>query len=422
MSSHKKIIAGTIGNILEWYDFLIYGFFAAVIARQFFPASDEYSSLLISLATFGVGFFTRPIGGLVIGFYADKYGRKKALQLIIWLMFIAVTLFVVTPSYHQIGMTAPILIVIARLIQGFATGGEYASSTSYLVEGSDDNKKTFYGSWQLFGQCLAVVLASIISMIIFNVFTESLDSWGWRIAFAIGLIICPVGLWIRNNLSESDEFVQQQTQEKPPGAKMGLDVRKIILGSCLVVSGTVGFYVLLINMPSFASKQLGMPITDVLTLQIGIVSLMALIIPLFGILADKVGRKRVFLISTLGYFVMVLPLFTWVIHSPEISHMLVMQLALGICLAAQFATMPTMLTLLFPVENRVTSLSISYNLATMTFGGFSPFIVAWLSHNWGSPAPAYYMFAVSAISLAAAIRFPRDETKAQPIIAHEWTH
>ncbi|MFP1927840.1 MFS transporter [Lonsdalea quercina] len=422
MSSHKKIIAGTIGNILEWYDFLIYGFFAAVIARQFFPANDEYSSLLISLATFGVGFFTRPIGGLVIGFYADKYGRKKALQLIIWLMFIAVTLFVVTPSYHQIGMTAPILIVIARLIQGFATGGEYASSTSYLVEGSDDNKKTFYGSWQLFGQCLAVVLASIISMIIFNVFTESLDSWAWRIAFAIGLIICPVGLWIRNNLSESDEFVQQQTQEKPPGAKMGLDVRKIILGFCLVVSGTVGFYVLLINMPSFASKQLGMPITDVLTLQIGIVSLMALIIPLFGILADKVGRKRVFLISTLGYFVMVLPLFTWVIHSPEISHMLVMQLALGICLAAQFATMPTMLTLLFPVENRVTSLSISYNLATMTFGGFSPFIVAWLSHNWGSPAPAYYMFAVSAISLAAAIRFPRDETKAQPVIAREWTH
>lgn len=422
MSSHKKIIAGTIGNILEWYDFLIYGFFAAVIARQFFPANDEYSSLLISLATFGVGFFTRPIGGLVIGFYADKYGRKKALQLIIWLMFIAVAIFVVTPSYHQIGITAPILIVIARLIQGFATGGEYASSTSYLVEGSDDNKKTFYGSWQLFGQCLAVVLASIISMIIFKVFKESLDSWGWRIAFAIGLIICPVGLWIRNNLSESDEFIQQQSEDTLPGDKKRLDVRKIILGFCLVVSGTVGFYVLLINMPSFASKQLGMPITSVLTIQIGIVSLMAIIIPLFGILADKIGRKRVFLVATIGYFVMVLPLFTWVIHSPQISHMLVMQLVLGICLAAQFATMPTMLTLLFPVENRVTSLSISYNLATMTFGGFSPFIVAWLSHSWGAPAPAYYMFAVSAISLGAAICFPRDEKKAQPVVASEWTH
>lgn len=419
MSSHKKIIAGTIGNILEWYDFLIYGFFAAIIARHFFPANDEYSSLLISLATFGVGFFTRPIGGLIIGVYADKYGRKKALQLIIWLMFIAVAIFVVTPSYQQIGITAPILIVIARLIQGFATGGEYASSTSYLVEGSDDSKKTFYGSWQLFGQCLAVVLASVISMLIFNVFNDSLESWGWRIAFAVGLVICPVGLWIRSNLSESDEFISQQTEKKLPGNKTGLDFRKIILGFSLVVSGTVGFYVLLINMPGFASKQLAMPITSVLTIQICIVSLMAIIIPLFGMLADKIGRKLVFLIATIGYFVLVLPLFTWVIHFPTISHMFVMQLVLGLCLAAQFATMPTMLTLLFPVENRVTSLSISYNLATMTFGGFSPFIVAWLSHGWGAPAPAYYMFAVSAISLAAAICFPRDAKKTLSLMAKQ---
>lgn len=411
MSSHKKIIAGTIGNILEWYDFLIYGFFATVIAKQFFPADDEYSSLLISLATFGVGFFTRPIGGVVIGLYADKYGRKKALQLIIWLMFIAVAIFVVTPSYQQIGILAPLLIVVARLIQGFATGGEYASSTSYLVEGSDDKRKTFYGSWQLFGQCLAVVLASVISMIIFKLFNNSLESWGWRIAFAVGLVICPVGLWIRSNLSESDEFINQKSIEKQSGRKKRLDFRRIILGFCIVVSGTVGFYVLLINMPGFASKQLGMPITSVLTIQIGIVSLMAAIIPLFGMLADKIGRKLVFLISTIGYFVLVLPLFTWVINAPEISHMLVMQLVLGLCLAAQFATMPTILTLLFPVENRVTSLSISYNLATMTFGGFSPFIVVWLSHNWGTVAPAYYIFAVSAISLVAAFFVPRDVIK-----------
>lgn len=409
MASRKKIIAGTIGNILEWYDFLIYGFFSAVIAREFFPAANEYSSLMISLATFGVGFFTRPIGGILIGMYADKYGRKQALQLIIWVMFAAVFIFVVTPSYHQIGIAAPVLLIIARLLQGFATGGEYASSTSYLVEGSDESKKTYYGSWQLFGQCLAVILASLISGLIFKLPEGSVDSWGWRVAFAVGLIICPVGIWIRNNLAESEEFDSVKKADSRRAVKRNYDVKNIIKGFGLVVSGTVSFYVLMINMPGFASKQLGMPIGTVLNIQIAVVAIMAVLIPLLGMLGDKIGRKRVFIASTVAYFVLVMPLFKWVVGSADTGNLLVMQLVLGICLAGQFATMPTMLTLLFPVESRVTSLSISYNLATMTFGGFSPFIVTWLSHEWGVIAPGYYMFGVSAISLAAALFFPKDQ-------------
>ena len=408
MAGRKKIIAGTIGNILEWYDFLIYGFFSAVIAREFFPAANEYSSLMISLATFGVGFFTRPVGGILIGMYADKYGRKQALQLIIWVMFAAVFIFVVTPSYHQIGIAAPILLIIARLLQGFATGGEYASSTSYLVEGSDESKKTYYGSWQLFGQCLAVILASLISGLIFKLPESSVDSWGWRVAFAVGLIICPVGIWIRNNLVESEEFDSVKKADIRRAVKRNYDVKNIIKGFGLVVSGTVSFYVLMINMPGFASKQLGMPIGTVLNIQIAVVAIMAVLIPLLCILGDKIGRKRVFIASTVAYFVLVMPLCKWVVGSSDTGNLLVMQGVLGICLAGQFATMPTMLTLLFPVESRVTSLSISYNLATMTFGGFSPFIVTWLSHEWGVIAPGYYMFGVSAISLAAAIFFPKD--------------
>jgi len=415
MKMYKKIVAGTIGNILEWYDFLIYGFFSAVIAREFFPAGNEYTSLMISLATFGVGFFTRPLGGVLIGMYADKYGRKRALQLIIWIMFIAVFIFVVTPSYHQIGLAASGLLIIARLMQGFATGGEYASSTAYLVEGADEHKQTYFGSWQLFGQCFAVILASFISSLIFKLPSASVDSWGWRIAFAVGLIICPVGIWIRNNLSESEEFTAEVQSSVTKKHREAFDMGRIIKGFGLIISGTVSFYVLLINMPAFASKQLGMPVETVLHVQLGVVIVMAILIPLLGKLGDRVGRKRLFIVSTFAYFVLVMPLFKWLVVAPQTDHLLVMQLLLGLCLAGQFATMPTMLTLLFPVRNRATSLSISYNLATMTFGGFSPLIVTWLSHQWGVIAPGYYMFIVAALSLVAGIMFPRDN-KATRII------
>ena len=207
---------------------------------------------------------------------------------------------------------------------------------------------------------------------------------------------------------ESEEFDSVKKADIRRAVKRNYDVKNIIKGFGLVVSGTVSFYVLMINMPGFASKQLGMPIGTVLNIQIAVVAIMAVLIPLLGILGDKIGRKRVFIASTVAYFVLVMPLFKWVVGSSDTGNLLVMQGVLGICLAGQFATMPTMLTLLFPVESRVTSLSISYNLATMTFGGFSPFIVTWLSHEWGVIAPGYYMFGVSAISLAAAIFFPKD--------------
>lgn len=422
MAHYKKIIAGTIGNILEWYDFLIYGFFAAAIAREFFPAENEYTSLLISLATFGVGFFTRPLGGILIGMYADKYGRRKALQLIIWIMFAAVFIFVVTPSYHQIGIAASVLLIIARLMQGFATGGEYASSTAYLVEGAEEGKKTYYGSWQLFGQCFAVILASLISGLIFKLPQVSVDSWGWRAAFAVGLIICPVGIWIRNNLSESEEFTSVRKAAESRPATRNYDIANIIKGFGLIVSGTVSFYVLLINMPGFASKQLNLPIGTVLNIQIAVVVLMAVLIPFLGMVGDKVGRKRLFTVSTLAYFVLVMPLFKWLVNAPDTGNLFVMQLILGVCLAGQFATMPTMLTLLFPVKNRATSLSISYNLATMTFGGFSPFIVTWMSHTWGVIAPGYYMFGVAAISLVAGLCFPRDKKAVSMLVSGQPDH
>jgi MFS transporter, MHS family, proline/betaine transporter len=198
---HKRqILAAVIGNALEWYDFVVYGFLTVIISRLFFPSDSEYASLLMAMATFGVGFFMRPVGGILIGLYADRRGRKAALQLIILLMTISIAMIAFAPTYAAIGAAAPILIVLARLLQGMATGGEFASATSFLVESAPPDRRGFYGSLQMVGQSVAALAGATAGMLITQGLTpEQIDSWGWRLPFLFGLLIGPVGLWIRRH-------------------------------------------------------------------------------------------------------------------------------------------------------------------------------------------------------------------------------
>ena len=197
-----QVAAAGVGNALEWYDFIIFGFLTVVIARLFFPADSQYASLLLTTATFGVGFFMRPVGGILLGLYADYKGRKSALLLIIVLMTVAIAMIGFAPTYAAIGVAAPLIIVLARLLQGLATGGEFASATSFLIESAPANRR---GS----GQGLSVLIGALLGALITRTLTpEALDSWGWRIPFLLGLIIGPVGLFIRRHLQETEAFLE----------------------------------------------------------------------------------------------------------------------------------------------------------------------------------------------------------------------
>ena len=204
-----QIAAAVIGNALEWYDFLVFGFFTVIIARLFFPSDSQYASLLLTTATFGVGFFMRPVGGILLGIYADRQGRKAALLLVIALMTVAIAMIAFAPTYAAIGVGAPLIIVLARLLQGFSAGGEFATATAFLTEIAPAQRRGFYGSWQMVGQGLAVLTGAILGTVLTRSLTPAaLDGWGWRIPFLFGLIIGPLGLYIRRHLDETSAFLQ----------------------------------------------------------------------------------------------------------------------------------------------------------------------------------------------------------------------
>ncbi|MCI1015990.1 MFS transporter [Herbaspirillum sp. C7C2] len=417
LSKQRQVIAAIVGNALEWYDFIVYGFFSAIIARLFFPADNEYTSLLVALATFGIGFFMRPVGGVLLGLYADRKGRKAAMQVIIVLMTLAIAIIAFTPTYATIGIAAPIMIVIARMLQGFATGGEYSSSTAFLVESAPAHKRGLYGSWQLVGQCLAVFCgAGMGALVTRNLSPEALDSWGWRLPFVIGLLIGPVGLWIRRHMHETDDFLEGANKPNAEPIKL-LDVvktnmRGVLVSMGQVINGTVAFYVVLVNMPTFANKQLGLPLDQAFMVQMIAVALLTVIIPFAGALSDRIGRRTVLLYSALAFLLIVYPLFVWVSAAPSLTRLLVMQVLLCIMIGANFGPMPTALSEQFPTRVRSTGLAVAYNLAAMLFGGFAPFIVTWLTKVSGSPvAPAWYVLFAACIGVAAAWAM-RDQSPA----------
>jgi len=409
VSKTKQVTAAIIGNALEWYDFIIYGYMAKLFSQAFFVSDNPYNSLLVGLATFGVGFFMRPVGGIILGIYADKKGRKAALQLIIILTTLAIGLITFAPTYQTIGFAAPVIIIIARLLQGFATGGEFASATAFLMETAPYNRRGLFGSFQFFGQFLALVLGSVVGALVTGIFTaEQVSAWGWRIPFAVGLLIAPVGFWIRSHMSETDEFVNKTEQHVPAKQIIPQVVKKYPRG-ILVAAGCCAYstactYVLLINLPSYASTILQLPMDKIFIVQIVSAGLMLFVIPFAAFLSDLYGRKIIVLFGTLGTLFAIYPLYYWINLEPTIAKLFVMQITLAGFVGITQAPLPTIFAEQFPTHIRATALSISYNFAIMIFGGFSPFIVTYLIKTSGSPmAPTWYVLGTSVLGLLAVI-------------------
>jgi MHS family proline/betaine transporter-like MFS transporter len=410
-----QIAAAVIGNALEWYDFIVFGFLTVVISRLFFPADTQYASLLLTTATFGVGFFMRPVGGILLGIYADRKGRKAALSLIIGLMTTAIAMIAFAPTYAAIGIAAPLTMILARLLQGFATGGEFASATSFLIESAPADQRGFYGSWQMVGQGVALLLGALVSAAVTrNISPEALDTWGWRIPFLFGLIIGPVGVYIRGHLDETEAFIESgavPTDKRSLGSILAAHLGEGMVCLGIAAAGTIQFYVMLLYMPTFATTQLGLPLGEAFTAQSIGLGCLIIAVPLSGAISDLIGRKPIMMGAYVFYLSLAYPLFAWAHQSPSIGRLLLMQVVLCSLHGAFLGPFSTALAEQFPARIRSTALGITYNVAVMTFGGFAQFFVTWLIQATGSPiAPVFYVMFGAAMGLLAT-GFMVDRTR-----------
>jgi MHS family proline/betaine transporter-like MFS transporter len=399
----RAVAAASLGNALEWFDFVIYGYFAATIARLFFPSRTDLESLLIALATFGITFFVRPLGAILIGAFADRHGRKKAFMLTIALMMFGTAIIAVLPTYAVIGPLAPLAIVVARLIQGISAGGGFGSATAFLAE-QDPQRRGFFASWQFASQGLTTVIAAACGAVLTGVLTtEQIDAWGWRIPFIFGLLIGPVAYYLGRHADETAEFKSLHVSAKPfLDALAGAKIRMLVaLGAvilCTILTYTTLF------MPGFAVRQLGLPqagsfLATVLTGAIQIV-----LVPIFGAASDRHGRLPLMIASGSVVLVVSYPMFAWLATVPTLQTLLVVQAIMGVLGAAYMGPLAALMSDIFPTRMRTTGLAVSYSFCVAIFGGFAPFINAWLISVTGSNvAPSYYLMFAAAISLTALV-------------------
>lgn len=399
----KAVISSSIGNALEWYDVLIYGTMAVIIAKLFFPTENQTVSLLITFATFGVSFFMRPLGAIVIGIYSDRVGRKAALTLSIFLMMLGTLMIAVMPTYSQIGIWASLGIVLARLIQGFSAGGEFGSSTTFLVEHAP-HRRGFFSSWQVASQGLSIACAAVAGAMIYAFLTEEqLYSWGWRLPFIFGLLIGPVGYYIRRSLDESPEFAEVKPSKNPLKDLITHQKMALLIATGCVVMATVSVY-LVVYMPTYAVRQLGMSSTSSFVATILSGGIMMVLSPLIGHYSDKYGRIPFMFVSSLLFVVLTYPLFAWLSVGAGFAKLLVIQAVVGLLMTVYFASMPALISEVFPVKVRGTGMSLSYNIAVMIFGGFAGVTITWLIDVTGNNlAVTFYVIAGALVSVIATI-------------------
>jgi MHS family proline/betaine transporter-like MFS transporter len=402
---HRIILAASIGNALEWFDLVVYGFFAVTIAKLFFPASTESISLMLTLGTFGISYLIRPLGGFVLGSFADRAGRKASMLLSIGLMMIGTLMIAIMPGYATIGLWAPFGILLSRLLQGFSAGGEFGCSTAFLVEHAPE-RRGFMGSWQFASQGLATLLASGFGALLTSQLSGAqLEAWGWRIPFLFGLAIGPVGFYIRKYVDEAAEFdTQRKTQTQthtPVRDLLATQKARVLLAVGALVISTAANYMIL-YMPTYAIKQLHLPAVTgfAATLATGLV--LTVLTPVIGHWSDSAGRVRIMAAAALLMLATVYPTFLYMNRHASFATMLVAMIWIGALKAAYFGALPALMSEIFPTRTRATGLAVSYNIGVTVFGGFAPFIITWLIAASGNKlAPGFYLMFCAVLSLIA---------------------
>ena len=414
MLKRRHIAAATIGNALEFYDFLTYGFFSIQIGHAFFPTQSAYGSLMLSLATFGAGFVTRPIGAMVIGAYADRVGRRPAMMLCFVMIGCSIVAMALIPPYAVIGLAAPALAVVARMVQGFSLGGEIGSNTAYLLEAAPLNRRGLAVSWQAASQNMALIAGSIVGIVLTTVLpADMLDAYGWRIAFMLGAVAVPFGLWLRSNLPETLEAAEPAAIAAPAPRPSRMDQarmhwRIIVLGLAVLAAGTIGSYIFS-YIVTYAQATLHMPA------RAGFVAAMcgyAVSVPsalLGGWLSDRHGRRPVNVMGNLAFLVLIYPAFAWIAATRTelalVAGVTVLSAAANFGQGSFYAALAESL----PASIRCSGFGTVYSVSIAAFGGTTQLVVTWLIHATGSAmAPAWYLVGATAVGQVAYMLMPES--------------
>lgn len=405
--STKAVVAASVGNFVEWFEFTAYGFFASSIAATFFP-TDGVSSLLATFATFAVSFVVRPLGALVFGHLGDRLGRRGTLSAAVLGMSVATFAIGLLPGYHTAGLLGPVLLVIARIVQGFSAGGEFGGATAFLVEYAPPGRRMFAGSWQFATQCLAGFAGAASGAVLSAVLTpQDLADWGWRLPFLAMLPLGLIGLYLRLRLAETPEFHAADHDEKAPLLEALRYWRTVLTVIGMIVAGTTMTYMVEGFLPAFLVRDLRVPPAQMYTGMLVGLGTQGVLTPLWGLLADRVGRCRPFLIaSPLALVVLAVPAYELLLERTLPSTLLAYVLTAAAA-SPNTGVLATAMADAFPARVRYSGLSLAYSVSVSIFGGFTPLLLTGLIDATGSRlAPGWYLTAAAAVTLVAALVFP----------------
>jgi MHS family alpha-ketoglutarate permease-like MFS transporter len=413
----KAIIAGSIGNAVEFVDWAVYATFASVFAHHFFPPGNDAAALLSTLAIFAAGFVMRPVGAAVMGAYADRHGRKKGLVFTIGLMAVATFIIGIAPTYELVGIVAPIILVTARLVQGFAAGGEFGSASAFLVESAAPKRRAFGGSWQQVSVGIGLLAASGMGAILTNTLSpEALDSWGWRVAFIVAALLGLVGLWLRRSVDETDSFQRADSGEASAGKKRNALVRMVrdhpkeslrVFG--INIGGVILYNVWVVFLPTYAAISTGIPLSQALIANVIGMVVFVVLLPFAAIVSDRVGRKPTMAIFAGGFLVFSWPAFQ--LLQGGFWMLLLVQVVGLILLLGYSSNVAAVMAEQFPPEVRATGIGLPYALSVAIFGGTAPYLITWMTTNDLGGWIWVYCSIGAVIALAVYLTMPETKGK-----------
>lgn len=400
----KKVIMATgLGNAVEWFDFSVYGFLAVTIGQHFFSSASSSVQLIASLVTFSVPFFFRPLGGAIFGVMGDKYGRKNILSFTIVMMSFSTFLIGIIPGYEAIGIWAPVLLLLTKVIQGLSIGGEYSGAVVFVSEYSPDKKRGFMASWLDFGSIAGFLLgAVVVSFVSLSLGDEAMQAWGWRVPFLVSLPLGLVGLYLRKSLEESPTFEASENnsrhRKKSIRSIIRNNLKSINLCCCLVVLMNTSYYMLLTYMPNYFSVNLNYDYNHGVLIIICVMVLMLFVQPLVGYMSDRIGRKPFIIIGSVSQFILSLPAY-WMINSGNVFFIGLGVAILALALCCFTGIVASILPALFPTDVRFQTLAVSFNISVL-IAGVTPPVAAFLVEKTGSLyVPAYYLMTVAALGI-----------------------